>query len=234
MTRGLSSAEASSDEYVTEEEGGGSDTSTSQQVMNLMVQSRSNVLEKKPLNNNNKKVKINESANQVEGEEVSSISPVATKATKSEEEQQQQYMTMEAAIQLMNKEILNKTDEIYKQMKRIDINKDQITNYKESLLNMQKQMEFIQVTLSTVKTDHIGDMLKHEANARKNLEILKEHRKKNVLLKGRFDKYRKVISIESRLMEVRKKIDLAVKRDEMWGFIHGYAFYSGLYSAFFV
>lgn len=64
-------------------------------------------------------------------------------------------MAMEAAIQLMNKEIMNKTEENFKQMRRFDINKDQATKFTQH----EKQMDFFRASLSTIQTDHIGDML---------------------------------------------------------------------------
>jgi uncharacterized secreted protein with C-terminal beta-propeller domain len=120
-----------------------------------------------------------------------------------------------------------------KQMKRIEINKDEITKYKQDLLNMQKQLDFFHYSLTSLKADHIPDMLTHQLNATKNTEKLRENKKKNVLLKSRFDRYRKAISLDTRLFELEKKINAAWRRDEIWAGIRDWGFLSGKVSCLF-
>ncbi|GAA5799797.1 hypothetical protein HPULCUR_005215 [Helicostylum pulchrum] len=119
-------------------------------------------------------------------------------------------------IGLINKDVSNKTDEILKQMKRIEYYQEEITQYKEDLMNMQKQFDIYQYSLSSIQGDHLPEMKSHEFNAMKNTEKMKETKRKNMVLKGRFDKYRKAMSLDTRLIELEKKIKQAWKRDEIW------------------
>lgn len=112
-------------------------------------------------------------------------------------------------------------------MKRIEINKDEITKYKQDLLNMQKQLDFFHYSLGALRSDHLSDMFTHEANALKNTNTLREHRKRNDILKSRFDRYRKVISIDTRFFELEKKIKAAWRRDEIWAGIRDWGLLSG-------
>lgn len=128
---------------------------------------------------------------------------------------------------MINKDISDKTDDIYKQMKRIEINKDEITRYKQDLVNMQKQLDFFQYSLVSIRSDHLNDMLSHQANTLINTEKLKENKKKNAILKSRFDRYRKAISIDTRLFELEKKIKAAWRRDDIWAGIRDWGFLSG-------
>ena len=134
--------------------------------------------------------------------------------------------TFDVAIGLIQKDISDKTDDIHKQIKRIEINKDEITRYKHDLLNMQKQLDFFHYSLTLLKTDLVPDMLQHEIKANENKNTILDHRKQNLLLKSRFLKYRKAISIDTRLSELETKIKAAWKRDEIWAAIRDWGFSS--------
>lgn len=178
--------------------------------------------EKRPI----KKVKINESANQIQGVKIGTESLMSFEIPRGDLTSVERFVTFDVAIGLINKEITDKTDEVYKQMKRIEINKDEITKYKQDLLNMQKQLDFFHYSLSALRSDHLSDMFTHEANALKNTDTLREHRNRNVVLKSRFDRYRKVISIDTRFFELEKKIKAAWRRDEIWAGIRDWGLLS--------
>ncbi len=113
-------------------------------------------------------------------------------------------------------------------MKRIEINRDEITRYKQDIFNMQKQLDFFHSSLVSIRSeDHVNDMLSHQANTMTNIEKLKENKKRNAFLKSRFDRYRKAISIDTKLFELEKKIKAAWKRDEIWAGIRDWGFLSG-------
>ncbi|CAO3633575.1 unnamed protein product [Mucor hiemalis] len=197
----------------------GSDDSSSDVVNELGIRQR----EKRPI----KKVKINESANQIQGVKLGTESLMSFEIPKGDLTSIERFITFDVAIGLINKEITDKTDEVYKQMKRIEINKDEITKYKQDLLNMQKQLDFFHYSLGALRSDHLSDMFTHEANALKNTNTLREHRKRNDILKSRFDRYRKVISIDTRFFELEKKIKAAWRRDEIWAGIRDWGLLSG-------
>ncbi|KAI8083918.1 hypothetical protein BDF21DRAFT_253549 [Thamnidium elegans] len=166
---------------------------------------------KKPV----KRVKINEGANQVM-KTIDSETIASFEEPQGDLSLQERFITFDIAISLINKDVSNKTDEILKQMKRIEFYQEEITQYKQDLINMQKQFDIYRYSLTSIKLDHLPDMNSHQFNAQKNTEKMKETKRKNIALKGRFDKYRKAMSLETRLIELEKKIKQAWKRDEIW------------------
>ncbi|KAG1449152.1 hypothetical protein G6F56_008732 [Rhizopus delemar] len=73
--------------------------------------------------------------------------------------------------------------------------------------------------------NNFPEMRIHEASMLEGKERIKQNQKRNKVQKARFDKYRKMINIETRLLELKKKIKVAWKRDEIsagirdWGFL---------------
>lgn len=127
---------------------------------------------------------------------------------------------------LIHKDVSDKNDEILKQIKRIEMNKEEITKYKQDLVNMQSQLDISHYSLASLKSDHIPDMKTHQINAFKNADKMKENKKKNVMLKIGFDRYRKAISLDTRLLELESKIKAAWKSDEIWAGIRDWGFLS--------
>ncbi|KAI9255554.1 hypothetical protein BY458DRAFT_519962 [Sporodiniella umbellata] len=89
-------------------------------------------------------------------------------------------------------------------------------------LGCMMQAEWDQVKISL---DRLPSMKVHEANLWENQEKMVDNQKKNRLQTQRFNNYRKQINIETRLLELEKKIAIAWKRDEIsagirdWGFL---------------
>lgn len=132
---------------------------------------------------------------------------------------------MKEAIELTEKDVVDIMNAIEYQSKRIEIAKEEISFYTSSLNTVNEQMEInLQMIKSSLK-NNIPEMKSHQANIRENKEKMKYNRKRNLMQKARFDKYRKVINIETRLFELEKKIKVAWKRDEIsagirdWGFL---------------
>jgi translation elongation factor EF-4 len=130
-------------------------------------------------------------------------------------------------MNFINQQIIDKNDSIIQQIKRIEINKEEISKYKQDLYNMQKQLDFFHYSLTSLKSEHVPDMSSHQFNAIKNTEKLKDDKKRNVLIKARFDRYRKAISFDTRLVALENKIQAAWRRDEIWAGIRDWGFLSG-------
>lgn len=137
-----------------------------------------------------------------------------------------QHSTLDEAMILIQEDIDAKNDEIMNQMKRIELNKEDISKYKSDLMNMQGQLDIYLYSLVGIKNDHLADMKTHQINAYRNADKMKENKKKNVLLKIRFDRYRKGISLDTRLLELESKIKAAWKSDEIWAGIRDWGFLS--------
>lgn len=138
------------------------------------------------------------------------------------------------AIQLMHKDVLNQWNEISKQKKRIEINQEEMERYKQDLINMQKQLDIYHDSLGSIRQEHFSEMKSHQLNTNKTTDKIKETKKKNMILRSRFDKYRKTMSLETRLIELEKKIQAAWKRDEIWVGIRDWGLLSLLLFSFLI
>lgn len=138
------------------------------------------------------------------------------------------------AIQLMHKDVLNQWNEISKQKKRIEINQEEMERYKQDLINMQKQLDVYHDSLGSIRQEHFSEMKSHQLNTNKTTDKIKETKKKNMILRSRFDKYRKTMSLETRLIELEKKIQAAWKRDEIWVGIRDWGLLSLLLFSFLI
>ncbi|KAI7889414.1 uncharacterized protein EV154DRAFT_514612 [Mucor mucedo] len=161
--------------------------------------------EKKPM----KRVMINESANQIRGD-------IVMVTDDHDEEISKDYITLDEAMTLIHKDLCEKHDDIEREMKRIEYNKEEIRRYRENLIGMQAQLDMYLYSLVSIQNDHLTDMKAHENKSYRNAEKIKETKRRNAYLKSRFEKFRQAISIDTRLMELERKIAAACKRDEIW------------------
>lgn len=134
--------------------------------------------------------------------------------------------TLDEAMQLIHKDLHDKHDDIEREMKRIQQHQEEITRYRKDLVRMQSQLDMYLYSLSNIQNDHLDDMKAHETKTFRNLEKMKENKKRHGLFKSRFDKYRKAIGVETRLVELKSKIKSAWKRDEIWAGIRDWGFLS--------
>lgn len=134
---------------------------------------------------------------------------------------------MEQTIELHQKDIQSIQDRIEYEKRRIEIKKEEIMYFIHSLNNMNEQIENYSQSMKSILHNNLPLMKAHQSNIIDNSDKLKYNRKKNLLQKARFDKYRKTINAETRLLELEKKIKIVWKRDEIyagirdWGFIVG-------------
>lgn len=134
---------------------------------------------------------------------------------------------MEQTIELHQKDIQSIQDRIEYEKRRIEVKKEEIMYFIHSLNNMNEQIENYSQSMKSILHNNLPLMKAHQSNIIDNSDKLKYNRKKNLLQKARFDKYRKTINAETRLLELEKKIKIVWKRDEIyagirdWGFIIG-------------
>lgn len=118
-------------------------------------------------------------------------------------------------------------DAIEKEMKKIMIKQEEITKYQEECQWMKTQMDAIHYSISTLLKENIPDMRSVKERVIENEQKVRINKKKNSMQKYRFEKYRKAISIETRLLELEKKIKAAWRRDEIWAGIRDWGFLTG-------
>ena len=134
---------------------------------------------------------------------------------------------MEQAIELHQKDIQSIQDRIEYEKRRIEIKKEEIMYFIHSLNNINEQIENYSQSMKSILHNNLPLMKAHQSTIIDNSDKLKYNRKKNLLQKARFDKYRKTINAETSLLELDKKIKIVWKRDEIyagirdWGFIVG-------------
>ncbi|ORE11514.1 hypothetical protein BCV72DRAFT_324417 [Rhizopus microsporus var. microsporus] len=139
----------------------------------------------------------------------------------------ERFKTMEQTIELHQRDIQSIQDRIEYEKRRIEIKKEEIMYFIHSLNNMNEQIENYSQSIKSILHNNLPLMKAHQSNIIDNNDKLKYNRKKNLLQKARFDKYRKTINAETRLLELEKKIKIVWKRDEIyagirdWGFIVG-------------
>ncbi|KAL4213775.1 hypothetical protein AB4K20DRAFT_1888355 [Rhizopus microsporus] len=137
----------------------------------------------------------------------------------------ERFKTMEQAIELHQKDIQSIQDRIEYEKRRIEIKKEEIMYFIHSLNNINEQIENYSQSMKSILHNNLPLMKAHQSTIIDNSDKLKYNRKKNLLQKARFDKYRKTINAETRLLELEKKIKIVWKRDEIyagirdWGFI---------------
>lgn len=118
-------------------------------------------------------------------------------------------------------------DAIEKEMKKITIKQEEIIKYQDECQWMQAQMDAIHYSISALLKDNIPEMKSVKERVIENEQKVRINKKKNSMQKYRFEKYRKAISIETRLFELEKKIKAAWRRDEIWAGIRDWGFLSG-------
>lgn len=123
---------------------------------------------------------------------------------------------MDKAIDVMRSDIELLSDEIEKEIKKINMNQEEIMKYREEFILMQTQFDTIQYTLNSLAKDNLPDMKQQSERIHENDAKVRQNKKRNSVQKYRFEKYRKGISIETRLSELDKKIKAAYRRDEIW------------------
>lgn len=134
---------------------------------------------------------------------------------------------MQDAIVYINQDIERMQDAIEKEMKKITIKQEEIIKYEDECKLMQIQMDAIHYSISGLLKDNIPEMKAIRERVIENEQKVRLNKKKNNMQKYRFEKYRKAISIETRLIELEKKIEAAWKRDEIWAAIRDWGFLSG-------
>jgi hypothetical protein len=134
---------------------------------------------------------------------------------------------MQDAIVYINQDIERIQDAIEKEMKKITIKQEEIIKYEDECKLMQIQMDTIHYSISGLLKDNIPEMKAIRERVIENEQKVRLNKKKNNMQKYRFEKYRKAISIETRLIELEKKIEAAWKRDEIWAAIRDWGFLSG-------
>lgn len=134
---------------------------------------------------------------------------------------------MQDAIVYINQDIERMQDAIEKEMKKITIKQEEIVKYEDECKWMQTQMNAIHYSISGLLKDNIPEMKAIRERVNENEQIVRLNKKKNNMQKYRFEKYRKAISIETRLIELEKKIEAAWRRDEIWAGIRDWGFLSG-------
>ncbi|KAG2215821.1 hypothetical protein INT46_007444 [Mucor plumbeus] len=191
------------------------------EVVNLVVSSKNK--EKKPP----KKVYINESANQVQPSNDVKVFNEPQGPISSD-----RFISMQDAIVYINQDIERMQDAIEKEMKKITIKQEEIIKYEDECKLMQIQMDAIHYSISGLLKDNIPEMKAIRERVIENEQKVRLNKKKNNMQKYRFEKYRKAISIETRLIELEKKIEAAWKRDEIWAAIRDWGFLSVLLLSF--
>jgi hypothetical protein len=81
---------------------------------------------------------------------------------------------------------------------------------------MQTQFDSIHYTLHSLQKDNLQDMKQQAERIHENESKIRSNKKRNSTQRYRFEKYRKGISVETRLSELDKKIKAAYRRDEIW------------------
>ncbi|CAO3619533.1 unnamed protein product [Mucor fragilis] len=193
------------------------------EVVNLVVSLRKK--EKKPV----KKVHINESANQVQPSNHVKVFNEPQGSASSD-----RFVSIQEAIVYINQDNERMQDAIEKEMKKIMIKQEEITKYQEECQWMKTQMDAIHYSISTLLKENIPDMRSVKERVIENEQKVRINKKKNSMQKYRFEKYRKAISIETRLLELEKKIKAAWRRDEIWAGIRDWGFLTVLLFFFLV
>ena len=134
---------------------------------------------------------------------------------------------MQDAIVYINQDIERMQDAIEKEMKKMTIKQEEVIKYEDECKWMQTQMDAIHYSISGLLKDNIPEMKAIRERVVENEQKVRLNKKKNIMQKYRFEKYRKAISIETRLIELEKKIKAAWRRDEIWAGIRDWGFLSG-------
>ncbi|KAI8059957.1 uncharacterized protein B0P05DRAFT_574824 [Gilbertella persicaria] len=160
-----------------------------------------------------KKVMINESANQIRHAHEPQLDP-------------DQFISMDHALGLLHHHVQTMQDNIEKEIKRIRVYQEDIVKYREHMILMDTQLDTMHYSLTMMHKD-IPEMKAQKERVQENEIKVRSNQKKHNIQKHRFEKYRKAISIDTRLVELKKKIDAAWKRDEIWASIRDWGLLSG-------
>lgn len=190
-------------------------------VENLMI----------PTNKKKRKVYINESANQIKAPSVMTTEDDDFIFGEPKGELTiDRFIPMDKAIEVLRSDIELLQDEIEKEIKKIHLNQEEIMKYKEEFILMQTQFDTIQYTLNSLVKDNLQDMKQQAERIQDNEAKVRHNKKRNSIQQYRFEKYRKGISIETRLSELDKKIKAAYRRDEIWAGIRDWGSFISKFS----
>lgn len=116
---------------------------------------------------------------------------------------------LKAQIETLYQQIENET-------KRIQGYQEEITHYGNQCAWMDNQLNSTHASLYLFYRDTMPQMKAQRERMIQNELKVRIHQKKHIVQKQRFERYRKVMSIDTRLAELKKKIQVAWKQDEVW------------------
>ncbi|KAI8332761.1 hypothetical protein BD560DRAFT_415259 [Blakeslea trispora] len=167
-----------------------SDPNRTKTVAQLMIKT-------KPL----KRVVINESANQI------------CHAVHVPEDH---FISLPEALDGLKAQIETLYQQIENETKRIQGYQEEITHYGNQCAWMDNQLNSTHASLYLFYRDTMPQMKAQRERMIQNELKVRIHQKKHIVQKQRFERYRKVMSIDTRLAELKKKIQVAWKQDEVW------------------
>ncbi|OBZ91728.1 hypothetical protein A0J61_00183 [Choanephora cucurbitarum] len=159
------------------------------------------VIKKRPL----KKVVINESANQICDHAIS-LSPYTPDAS----------ITLPEALDGLRQTIQILYDKIEYETNRIHMYQEEMARYRDQCGWMDSQLDAIHSSFDLFYRDTMPEMKAQRERMIQNELKVRIHQKKHKTQKQRFERYRKAMSIDTRLTELKKKIQVAWKQDEVW------------------
>ncbi|KAI8986453.1 hypothetical protein BDB01DRAFT_849508 [Pilobolus umbonatus] len=195
-------------------------------AIDIRTPGNNNRPEKKP-----KRVQINEDAN-----EIQRVSEETVRGLRrmSGDYPVESFIKLESALSIIQENIMTMNKNIEEQTRRIQSSREQITLYKQLLVDQDKEMDALIHSLSAVKDDcvHMSNLKTARIN---EIPIGLEKKKKEYIpLLIKIRKYQKAIVLDTHLTELNTKIKTAQYRDKLWADIRSWAFVSALSLLFFI
>jgi predicted RNA binding protein with dsRBD fold (UPF0201 family) len=134
---------------------------------------------------------------------------------------------MDKAIDFIKNDIESIQDDIEREIRKITLSQEEIIKYQQEFEWMQTQLDSTRYSLASIMKENLIVMKLHKERALENKLKIQENKNKNTAQKHRFEKYRRAITIETRLFELEKKITAAWRRDEIWAQMRDLGFPSG-------